>query len=151
MNGPAPDPADITASFVYRWLTDSGIRAQFPAEDHDAEAHTLVADLRAGVTRRDPADPDAIRLIDELTTRSPWFGQLWDRHEVAVRRHEFKRLLHPPPRLDRLQLPCTAQRGHYAAPDLVQPPLLRTPDRPALTAWHTLTSSPVEPDDQAGA
>lgn len=91
--GEAPDSTDVTAGFVHRWFTDPAVRAQFPPEDHDAEARTLIADLRAVTARR--GSDDATRLISDLCARSPWFVALWNEREVAVRRRELKRLTHP--------------------------------------------------------
>ena len=34
-------------------------------------------------------------MIAELRQRSPEFAELWDRHDVAVRRMEAKRIIHP--------------------------------------------------------
>lgn len=95
LHGPLSNPGDITSSFVYRWFVDPEIRAQFPTEDHDIEANALIADLRSSVARRNPNDPDVTRLIVDLTSSSPWFARLWNRHDVVIRRREFKRLLHP--------------------------------------------------------
>ncbi|MFE0439181.1 helix-turn-helix domain-containing protein [Streptomyces nigra] len=95
LHGPVPVPADFTASFTYRWFVDRAVRAQFRPEDHDAEARALIADLRASAARRDPNDAAVAMLVDELTERSPWFAELWNQREVAIRRREVKRLHHP--------------------------------------------------------
>jgi hypothetical protein len=39
--------------------------------------------------------PEVSRLIGELSSASPWFAELWNRRDVAVRRRELKRLFHP--------------------------------------------------------
>ncbi|WP_372341307.1 helix-turn-helix transcriptional regulator [Streptomyces sp. CC224E] len=82
-------------SFVHRWFTDPGARRRYPEEDHDAQSRSFVADLRAAAARRDAKDPEARTLIEELRTRSPEFADLWDRHEVRVRRNDSKRINHP--------------------------------------------------------
>lgn len=95
LHGPIPASSELTDSYVYRWFTDPVVRAQFDDDHHDAEANTLIADLRIGVARRGPNDPDAETLIGALTTRSPWFARLWAQQDVAIRRNETKRLHHP--------------------------------------------------------
>ncbi len=44
-----------------------------------------VADLRATVTRRG-GDPASTELVERLRAGSAEFAEVWDRHEVAVRR-----------------------------------------------------------------
>ncbi|MGY6021735.1 helix-turn-helix transcriptional regulator [Streptomyces spinosirectus] len=83
------------ASFVYRWFTDPAARRLYPEADHDTQSRTFVADLRAAAARRDAKDLQARTLIADLNTRSPEFAALWDRHEVAVRRSDRKRINHP--------------------------------------------------------
>ncbi|AVT29110.1 transcriptional regulator [Plantactinospora sp. BC1] len=84
-----------SASFVYRWFIDVGSRQVYPEEDHARQSRSFVADLRAAVGRRSPSDAEATHLIDELLQRSPEFSALWAEHDVAVRRDERKRILHP--------------------------------------------------------
>ncbi|MDW5329472.1 hypothetical protein [Plantactinospora sp. KLBMP9567] len=84
-----------SASFVYRWFIDAGSRQVYPEEDHARQSRSFVADLRAAIGRRSPSDAEATHLIDELLQRSPEFSALWAEHDVAVRRDERKRILHP--------------------------------------------------------
>jgi transcriptional regulator with XRE-family HTH domain len=93
--GPAPPPTGWTGSFVYRWFTDPASRAIYPTEDHDYYARSFVADLRAAMARRGGDDSEVSALIAELTARSQEFTEHWTRHDVAFRRHDRKRLLHP--------------------------------------------------------
>jgi transcriptional regulator with XRE-family HTH domain len=93
--GPAPPPTGWKASFLYRWFTDPASRAIYPAEDHDYYARSFVGDLRAAMARRGGDDPEVTALIAELTARSPEFRAHWARHDVAFRRNDRKRLVHP--------------------------------------------------------
>jgi transcriptional regulator with XRE-family HTH domain len=93
--GPAPATAGLSASFVHRWFTDPAARAIYPAEDHQHQSETFVADLRAAVARRDHNDREATAIVKELLRRSPDFATLWERYEVAVRRGDRKRIVHP--------------------------------------------------------
>lgn len=93
--GPAPADTGFAASFVHRWFTDPASRLLYPEEDHDHHAATFVADLRAAVARRGAGDREASAMVTELRRRSPEFTALWDRHDVAVRRSDRKRIVHP--------------------------------------------------------
>lgn len=84
-----------SASFLYRWFVDPASRAIYPDEDHARQSRSFVADLRAAIGRRSAGDAEATRLLDELQRRSPEFAALWAEHDVAVRRDERKRILHP--------------------------------------------------------
>lgn len=92
------------ASFVYRWFTDPVARRLYPPQDHAQQSRVLVADLRAAAARRDARDDEASSLVEELRRRSPEFARRWDEHEVAVRRDDRKRLLHPA--LGELEVNC---------------------------------------------
>ncbi|MFC8526795.1 helix-turn-helix transcriptional regulator [Nocardia sp. NPDC057227] len=83
------------ASFVYRWFTDPDARRIYPEQDHPVHARAFVADFRAAAARRDAGDSEARTLIDDLLARSPEFAALWAEHDVAVRRDDRKRILHP--------------------------------------------------------
>lgn len=83
------------ASFVHRWFTDSASRHHYPEEDHAAQSRVFVADLRAAAGRRDARDTEVSSLVAELLARSEEFAALWADHEVAVRRDDRKRLVHP--------------------------------------------------------
>lgn len=81
-------------NFPWRWFTSDGVRRRFPEEDWATHSHTHVADLRATHGRRG-SDPDVASLVSDLLAASPEFASLWARHEVAVRRSDEKRMLHP--------------------------------------------------------
>ncbi|WP_031464905.1 helix-turn-helix transcriptional regulator [Sciscionella sediminilitoris] len=83
------------ASFVYRWFTDPGARRIYPEADHAEQSRAFTADLRAAAARRSAADTEASALIEELLARSPEFARLWAEHDVAFRRNDRKRLVHP--------------------------------------------------------
>lgn len=81
-------------SFTYRWFTDPAARALYPDADHDHQSLVQVADLRAAVALR-PRDPQALDLVRALRAASREFSELWERHDVAVRRSDRKRIVHP--------------------------------------------------------
>lgn len=93
--GPPPPGTGVRASFVYRWFTDPSARELYPAEDRPRHAESFVADLRAAVARRGKDDEETKGMVAELLRRSPEFAELWSRHDVAVRRMETKRIVHP--------------------------------------------------------
>ncbi|GAA2709312.1 MULTISPECIES: helix-turn-helix transcriptional regulator [Streptomyces] len=78
---------------VWRWFADPAVRAAYPADDHDRYSRMHVADLRAATARR-AGDPAAVRLVARLREASEEFRELWELHEVAVRRHSRVRVLH---------------------------------------------------------
>lgn len=82
------------ASLVHRWFTDPDARALYPPEDHAYHSRVFVADLRAVAARRG-RDSDAARLAAALRRRSAEFAALWDTRDVALRRADRKRLVHP--------------------------------------------------------
>ncbi|MFD4643416.1 helix-turn-helix transcriptional regulator [Lentzea sp. NPDC058436] len=84
----------LARSCTYRWFTDPRMRGRFLAEDHEHESRALVDDLRATLAVR-PADPAANALVRALRAESEEFAGLWARHDVAVRRSDRKRVLHP--------------------------------------------------------
>lgn len=55
---------------------------------------TLVHDLRAAVARRDH-NAHSIDMVVRLRRTSGEFAELWDTGDVAVRRGDRKRILHP--------------------------------------------------------
>lgn len=91
----APVPAHgFRASYLYRWFTDPAARDRYHPDEHDHQSRVFVADLRAAVGKRGK-DPMATELIAALKGASPEFRQLWSQQEVAVRRADRKRLVHP--------------------------------------------------------
>ncbi|CAL9560143.1 helix-turn-helix transcriptional regulator [Streptomyces sp. enrichment culture] len=83
------------ASFVHRWFTEPEARNLYPEADHGTQSRSFVADLRAAAARRDAKDAETGTMIRTLLDVSPEFAALWADHEVAVRRKDRKRLLHP--------------------------------------------------------
>ncbi|MFJ5228661.1 helix-turn-helix domain-containing protein [Kitasatospora sp. NPDC088391] len=102
--GPSPARRGPTASFVYRWFTDPQARALYPPEDHPRHSRVFVADLRAVAARRG-RDREVARMIAELGRRSEEFTTLWATHDVAVRRIDRKRIVHPT--LGVIELDCS--------------------------------------------
>jgi MmyB-like transcription regulator ligand binding domain len=72
-------------------------------EDREHAARANVADLRATWARRS-GDLAVRRLVEQLRRASPLFERLWAEHDVAVRRADRKRILHPTVGL--LELDC---------------------------------------------
>jgi transcriptional regulator with XRE-family HTH domain len=81
-------------SATWRWFLDPEARARFPEEDWPIHARTHVASLRATHGRRG-SDPDVAALVNDLLELSEEFATLWAEHEVAVRRSDSKRIVHP--------------------------------------------------------
>jgi transcriptional regulator with XRE-family HTH domain len=79
-------------NLTWLWFTDPAIRRMFPEEDWDAHSAAHVADLRGTYARR-MGDRDVTGLVDALVEHSMEFRDLWDLHEVAVRRLPRKRFL----------------------------------------------------------
>jgi transcriptional regulator with XRE-family HTH domain len=84
----------LDRTMLHRWFTDSAQRRIYPEEDHPHHSRAMVADLRAVLAQR-PDDTEAVELVEALHERSAEFAELWDEHEVAVRRGEYKRIVHP--------------------------------------------------------
>jgi transcriptional regulator with XRE-family HTH domain len=82
------------ASMTWVWFTEPSSRSVYPPEDHDHHSRVLVADLRATAGRRG-GDADVAGLIEALLDASEEFAGLWARHDVAVRRGDQKRIVHP--------------------------------------------------------
>ena len=78
----------------WNWFTNSEIRSRYPVEDQATHSRTHVADLRATAARR-RGDADIESLVADLLEASEEFALLWAEHEVAVRRADTKRLVHP--------------------------------------------------------
>jgi transcriptional regulator with XRE-family HTH domain len=78
----------------YRWFTDPGQRRIHPQDDHPYHSRAMVLQLRAALAQR-PDDPEAVELVQALHERSAEFAELWNEHDVAVRRDELKRFVHP--------------------------------------------------------
>ncbi|WP_026411248.1 helix-turn-helix transcriptional regulator [Actinomadura oligospora] len=81
-------------NIVWRWFTDPFVREPYSAEEHDRLGRLHVADLRAAATRRG-YDRPSTALIGRLEAASEEFSVLWRLHEVAVRRGNRMRVMHP--------------------------------------------------------
>ncbi|NEA50318.1 helix-turn-helix transcriptional regulator [Streptomyces sp. SID10815] len=91
--GRSPAHRGPAAGFVYRWFTDPRAREIYPPEDHPHHSRVFVADLQAAAARRG-RDTQVARMIAALR-RGQEFADLWDTHDVAVRRMDRKRIVHP--------------------------------------------------------
>jgi len=120
---------------IHRWFTDPQHRAVHPVAEQQDQARVMVADLRAVVGRR-AGDPDVVGLVDRLRAVSPWFAELWDEHEVAVRRGDRKTLVSP--RVGPVHFDCET----LLTPDLGQQLVVLTPadreSRERLELLHVL-------------
>jgi transcriptional regulator with XRE-family HTH domain len=94
LHGEEPRRDGLDRYAIWRWFTDPTMRARAPEEDWPVHSHTQVADLRATAARRH-GDPDVVELVEALTAASDEFTALWTEHEVAVRRVDGKRIIHP--------------------------------------------------------
>ncbi|WP_290050602.1 helix-turn-helix transcriptional regulator [Amycolatopsis solani] len=83
------------ASFVHRWFTDPDARRLYPEADHETQSRAFVADLRAAAARRDAGDTEVRSMISALHDASAEFAARWAEHDVAFRRDDRKRLVHP--------------------------------------------------------
>ncbi|PRY35777.1 helix-turn-helix transcriptional regulator [Umezawaea tangerina] len=92
--GPPPHTSGPEASFVHRWFTDPEARAVYPEDDHPHHSRVLVHDLRAAVARRGHDSPTTA-MVTRLRRASREFADLWDTGDVAVRRGDRKRVIHP--------------------------------------------------------
>lgn len=92
--GRSPAHRGPAASFVYRWFTDPRAREIYPPEDHPHHSRVFVADLQTVAARRGK-DAEVTKMVAVLRRRSQEFADLWDTHDVAVRRVDHKRIVHP--------------------------------------------------------
>lgn len=82
------------AGFIHQWFLNPGVRERYHPEEHHHQSRVFVADLRS-VSARRGHDPEVSGLVSALKSGSREFVDLWDRQEVAVRRHDRKRIVHP--------------------------------------------------------
>jgi transcriptional regulator with XRE-family HTH domain len=80
---------------VHRWFTHPEGRDVYPARDHEHQSRIQVAALRLAVGQRGPHDARAQAVVRSLLSRSDEFRALWERHDVAARQPEQKRIVHP--------------------------------------------------------
>lgn len=81
-------------NFTLDWFLDPTARDRFPREDWATHSRTHVADLRATYGRR-RGERDVEDTVARLVADSAEFARLWAEHEVAVRRSDSKRIVHP--------------------------------------------------------
>ncbi|MFB4262443.1 helix-turn-helix transcriptional regulator [Nonomuraea sp. GTA35] len=101
--GPISTARGREASFVYRWFTDPDARSRYHPDEHEHQSRVFVADLRAVAARRG-GDAEVAGLVGALLSSSAEFAGLWARQEVAVRRSDRKRIMHP--ELGAIELDC---------------------------------------------
>jgi transcriptional regulator with XRE-family HTH domain len=82
------------SNLIWRWFTEPSSRERLPTADWARLSATSVSDLRATYSRR-AGDRDVTELVHDLLDRSAEFRELWQRHEVAVRRADRKDFQHP--------------------------------------------------------
>ncbi|QKV96052.1 helix-turn-helix domain-containing protein [Streptomyces sp. NA02950] len=92
--GRHPTGRGPTAGFLYRWFTDPQSRALYPEEEHPHHSRVFVADLHAVAARRG-RDKEVAQIVATLRRHSQEFATLWDTRDVALRRLDHKRLVHP--------------------------------------------------------
>lgn len=101
--GPVSEKKGLQASFVYRWFTELEVRSRYHPEEHEHQSRVFVADLRAVAARRG-RNEEVRGFIQQLLSRSSEFSELWAQQEVAVRRADRKRIVHP--HLGIIELDC---------------------------------------------
>jgi transcriptional regulator with XRE-family HTH domain len=84
----------VGTNVIRRWFMVPGARDLSPPEYHEQHARAHVASLRA-VNAARPDDPGPAALVAELRAASNEFEELWESHDVVVRRPSPKRFLHP--------------------------------------------------------
>lgn len=87
-------PPGRASNAIWRWFTVPAARLRLPDHLHAELTAAHVSDLRATYARRG-RDADVSALVDDLLAASAEFRELWERHEVAVRRGSRKDVLHP--------------------------------------------------------
>ena len=100
-----PATTGLARSSAYRWFMMPETRDVYPPEDHERQAHSQVASLRAVQSAAGPGSvaDDVLRV---LLRESPEFVRLWELHEVARRFEDHKTLVHP--ELGRIDVDCQA-------------------------------------------
>ncbi|MBB5787130.1 transcriptional regulator with XRE-family HTH domain [Jiangella mangrovi] len=86
--------AGRAGNVYWRWFTEPASRELAPEEDRPRLSAAHVSDLRSTYSRR-AGDRDITELVHDLLERSAEFRELWERHEVAVRRSDVKTFVHP--------------------------------------------------------
>ncbi|MBC8092874.1 MAG: helix-turn-helix domain-containing protein [Pseudonocardia sp.] len=90
-------------SLGYRWFTDPTTRHLYAPEEHVFLSRMYASGLREVTALRGP-DSRAARFVYLLLERSEEFRRLWADHEVGIRPHDVKHLIHP--EVGALELHC---------------------------------------------
>ncbi|MFY7070163.1 helix-turn-helix domain-containing protein [Nocardiopsis changdeensis] len=149
--GAAPPATGMGASFVHRWFTDPAARSLYPVEDHPRQSWMFVADLRAAIARRNGRErEEADALVADLLRRSAEFTALWERHDIAVRRGDRKRILHP--RLGAVDVNCLTLFGEDGRQRLLWfSPVIGTGAAEQLDLLSVLGTQDLGPDARPGS
>ncbi|MFI7703176.1 hypothetical protein [Nonomuraea sp. NPDC049480] len=92
--GPPAHTTGPAAGYVYRWFTDPSSRLIYPEDEHPHHSRVMVYDLRAAIGRRG-YDAQSMDMVTRLRRASREFSELWETGDVAVRRGDRKRVIHP--------------------------------------------------------
>ena len=134
-----------SASFIYRWFTDAAARHLYPEPDHAAHSRAFVADLRAAAAARPAHDTETTAMIAELQECSDEFAALWVQHDVAVRRNDRKRIVHP--QLGVIEVNCLNLFSEDGRQRLLWfTPALGTDSADALDMLAAIGSQDLQPD-----
>lgn len=114
INGDAAARSGMSKSLGYRWFTDEATRRLYPADEHEFMGRMFVSGLREIAAKRGPTSR-AAAIAARLNDESADFAALWQRHEVGLRPHEMKTLIHPSVGLLRLhcQTLLDPEQGHH--------------------------------------
>jgi transcriptional regulator with XRE-family HTH domain len=134
-------------NFVWRWFTDPTIRRIYSPDERRQHSRAYVAGLRASLTRRG-GDAASTRLVTGLRAASPEFAELWELHEVAVRRNSRIRVDHPA--VGPVELDCETLLGPAEDQKLVIfTPVPGTPAADKLRLLRGLDHGEFAPADPA--
>jgi len=100
-----PVTTGLARSSVYRWFTDPASREIYPPEQHERQARSQVASLRAALTAARPT-AEAEEILQVLLRENEEFVRIWELHEVSRRFEDHKTLVHP--ELGRIDVDCQA-------------------------------------------
>jgi transcriptional regulator with XRE-family HTH domain len=144
--GPAPAATGMRASYVHRWFTEPVSRKLYPEPDWPHQSWTFVADLRAAIARRSGSErQEADALVADLLRSSAEFTALWERHDIAVRRSDRKRIVHP--HLGVVEVNCLALFGEDGRQRLLWfTPVIGTGAAEQLELLSVLGTQDLEPD-----
>ncbi|WP_327141102.1 helix-turn-helix transcriptional regulator [Nocardia sp. NBC_01327] len=122
---------------MVRWMfIQAGDHPQWSDESILHFARSTVADLRAAYARY-PGNPVLARLITELLGTAPRFAEMWNSHDVEVRRGHNKRIDHPA--LGLLEFEC--QVLHISDTDQRMIVYCATPGTPTDAAFRALAAA----------